>query len=263
MKTIILSCFAWAALITLSMAAECSVGYEPLTPAFLAQAEDVERMDLSGADKVMAANKSSEFQSGQKALQDEFRDKSAELALLLSEDSPDRSKADVLVARLVDVMKELGDLRVTYAVGMVDLFKAGNARKVRTRPPHRDARCDGAITVPVMRRTLTDQEKVIIGVTEDEEKYLKDFQRREAYFRTEQQELRSRLDRALRAKEIDQAMTHSLLEELAASVRQQATNRLDRYFYAEQVLFSPDRMAKLDAFHEKHKKRVKPLKLAK
>ena len=257
MKTIVLSCFATVFFATLSLAAECPVGYEPVTAAFLAQADDVKKMELSVSDRSLTEEKSAAFRSKEDALHAEFQNKAAELTMMLAEDSPDRSKADVLSARLVDIIKELNDLRVTYAMAMADLFKAGNLGKISPRPPHRDSRCDGSLAIPAMRRSLTGGEQEIIGMTEDEMKYLKDFERREAFFRTEQQDLRSRLNRALRSRDIDRAAIDSLLEKLNMSVRQQVTNRLDRYFYADHVLFSPERMAKLNAFYEKHHRHVK------
>jgi hypothetical protein len=263
MKTIILSCFAIVLFATLSLAAECPVGYEPVTAAFLAQADDVKRMELSASDKASTEEKSSVFRGKEEALHSEFRNKAAELTMMLSGDAPDRSKADVLAVRLVDIIKELNDLRVTYAFEMADLFKAGNLRKVSARLPRRDPRCDGSLAIPSMRRSLTGKEREIIGMTEDEMKYLKDFERREDYFRTEQEDMRSRLTRALRARDMDRTAIGLILEKLNASVHQQVTNRLDRFFYADQVLFSPERMAKLNTFDEKHKKRVTPPKRTK
>jgi len=105
-----------------------------------------------------------------------------------------------------------------------------------------------------MRQVLSGREKAVIGLQGDEIKYLDDFDRRETYFSSEKMRVRARLDRAFTAKAVERALLDSLVEEWSSLTRQQVINRLDRYFYAEQVIFSPGRMEKLRAFNAKHAK---------
>ena len=68
--------------------------------------------------------------------------------------------------------------------------------------------------------------------------------------------VRAALDRAFKAKAIERELLDSLVEEWARLARQQITNRLDRYFYADNVMFSTERMEKLRAFNAKHARPV-------
>ena len=263
MKTIFWLGGFWILFAGVSFAGECPAGYEPVTAAYQVQADDIKKMELSDSSRTEALQKMEAFHGKETTLRTDFRDKAAEFAMMFVEGRSDRSKADALAVNLEDILKELNEAKVNYSLAMMDLLKSGNLRKVRVRPLRDIAHCDGPIAVPAMRRVLKGNEQQVIGITEDEAKYLKDFDRREAYFRSEDKRIRQALDRALRARDVDRLVLQTLLEALAMNTRQEVTNRLDRYFYAEQVLFSLERVDKLNAFDAKHKKQSKASNKAK
>ncbi|NTV28837.1 MAG: periplasmic heavy metal sensor [Candidatus Omnitrophica bacterium] len=242
-------------IVNIASASECLTGYEPPVAAFYVKEADLAKMALSEADRAAVAGKLAAFQARESELRAALRDGNAEFVMMLSVAAPDRSRADDLAVRVIGIIRELYALDIDHALDMAAALGQENLRKARVKVHRHAGHCEWSPSVPVMRQTLSGQEREMIGLQEDEQKYLADFERREKYFASEKWLLRERLDRALvGSRETDRALAKSLLEEWVAMVRQQATNRLDRYFYADQVLFSPERMGKLQELYTKHKK---------
>jgi Spy/CpxP family protein refolding chaperone len=246
---------AWTVFMATVACADCPIGYHPAAVAFRVAEDDISRMELSVQDREAVQAKIVDLKSREDALRQEFRDKAAALATSLAARLPNRQEADAYSVRLEDILKELDELRVNYTLDMLETLKSGNLRHVRSRPVRQDSRCEGAVSFTSYRYALTSKAKELIGLTEDEGKYLKEFDAREAYFRVEQRDLGRKLDSLLNAKDIDRAAVAATLEQLAVSVRERTTNRLDRYFYADKVLFSPDREERLVSYLEKQERR--------
>lgn len=256
MRTLALLGLWWAISTGPSFARECRMGYEPPTASFNVQLEDVQKADIDAAERAAVAEKMSAFQAKGARLRAEFRELSADMAMMLSGPAPDRSKVDQVAERMSEIISEILAADVAFSAEMEDLFRAGTFRKAKKISRHRSIPCDDSIAVPRMRYVLSGKEKSVIGLQGDELKYLGDFDRRDAYFFSEKMRVRAALDRAFKAKAIERELLDSLVEEWARLTRQQIINRLDRYFYADNVIFSTERMEKLRAFNAKHAKPV-------
>jgi hypothetical protein len=239
----------------------CVPEYAPLSGKYLVSADDAALLKLSAAERGTILSTWQEYGEKVAPLYRDFELQRTELLGLLSSSPVNRAVVDAAASKILESLDEIARkntdwqraISVNISIGHMSSLATARLKshkhEVRTVCATRESR----LKVPLLRYDLNSGEKALIALTEDEQQYLDQFFKRNAMLRDEYRSLVAQLDRELSRREPESRKLDNYLGLLALNARQDTTNAIDCYFYAEANIFTPERMGKLRKYWDKHK----------
>lgn len=239
----------------------CVPEYAPLSGKYLVSADEAASLKLSAGERGTILTTWQEY--GEKAgpLYRDFEFQRQELLGRLSSPVLSRQAVDATAIKMLTTLEEIARINTDWQRALSMNISVGHMSSLATA--HRKAGRRGArntcglnenrIKIPLLRYELNSSEKVLIGLTEEEQVYLGQFFKHNARLRDEYRSLTIQLDQEVSRREPDNKRLETLLGLLALNVRQDTTNAIDCYFYAEANIFTVERMGKLRKYWDKHK----------
>ncbi|MBF0486465.1 MAG: hypothetical protein HQL16_08130 [Candidatus Omnitrophica bacterium] len=240
----------------------CQPGYYPFIKPYTLNFEESQKIGMSSHDFEVFSKAEQGLEDQSAALLKTYSESETTLNNILMLSRPSRKKAEDVTAEMERCLTEINRARADRALLIAESFlpkAASTLVALHRSKKEKDENCFGGrvveerIHVPVDRYSLRENEKELLGLSEDEQKYLKDFFLRTERLRKEYLELRARLNQEFSRPQPDRALIDGLLEQMALNIREDATNSLDSYFYREANIYTPLRIEKLLLFRKKHK----------
>ncbi len=258
----------WAAMLLLSASAVqaadiCKAQYEPFSGRFLASADEAQGVRLSESEQSTAQTAWKDYGEKADALFVEFQFLRDSVLEDLKALPVSRNGIDAAMDKMLKTLDEQVRLNVDWQlfidrnipVGHRAFLERAHQKARRGQPRLLCGPREGRLKIPMLRYDLNDHGKALIGLTEEEGGYLQQFYKSNAILRAEYNSLSSQLDQELSRRQPDAGKIDMLLSQLALNTRQDTTNAIDCYFYAEANLFTPERMGKLKKDLDRRKKR--------
>jgi hypothetical protein len=247
---------AWAADV-------CIPEYQPMAGRYLISAEEAAPLKLSPAERGTVLSTWQEYGEKMLSLHRDFESRREELLGKLSVTPANREEADTLAAAMFAALEESARKGVDWQRALARNVSIGRMSSLavahqKGRSRVASFRCGPSasrVNIPLFRYDLNSNEKVLIGLTEEEQANLDQFVKINLRLRDGYRSLVLQLDQELSRREPESGKLETLLGLLALNNRQDMTNALDGYFYAEVNIFTPERMAKLRKHWDKHKRK--------
>jgi hypothetical protein len=241
----------------------CVPEYAPMSGKYLVNADEVTSLKLSASERGTVFSSWQEYGEKAAPLYQDFEFQRAELLGRLSAYPVSREVADTAAYEMLVTLDKIARMNTDWQRALSVNISVGHMSSLATarqkgRKHLKRKLCgtqESRLQVPLLRFGLNGREKVLIALTEEEQSYLDQFSKRNAVLRDEYRSLVAQLDRELSQREPESGKLENLLGLLSLNVRQDMTNALDCYFYAEANIFTPERMGQLRKYWDKHKKK--------
>jgi hypothetical protein len=218
-------------------------------------------LKLSAAERGTVLSTWQEYGEKAASLYRDFEFQRAELLGKLSTYPVSREVVDAVALEMLATLDEIARMNTDWQRALSVNISVGHMSSLATarqkgRKHSKQMLCgilESRLQVPLLRFGLNGREKVLVAVTEEEQSYLDQFFKRNAILHDEYRSLVAQLDRELSRREPENRKLENLLGLLSLNVRQDTTNAIDCYFYAEANIFTSERMGKLRKYWDKHK----------
>jgi hypothetical protein len=262
LKVIIVTTGVLCAIPAIGRAADvCVPEYAPMSGIYLVNADEAASLKLTAAERGTILSTWQAYGEKVAPLYRDFELQRAELLGKLSAYPVSREVVDAVAAKMLESLAEIARMNTDWQRALSVNISVGHMSSlatVRQKGRQHSARnlCgirESRLKVPLLRFNLNSREKVLITLTEEEQLYLDQFFKHNALLRDEYRSLVAQLDHEISRREPESRKLENLLGLLALNARQDATNAIDCYFYAEANIFTPERMGKLRKYWDKQR----------
>jgi hypothetical protein len=239
----------------------CVPEYRPLSGKYLLSSEESASIKLSPAERGTILSTWHEYGEKTASLYRDFEFQRAELISKLIAFPASREGADAAAVKMLSTLEEIAGKNVDWqralsmniSVGHLNSLAVAHQKGQRGSGHPSCGLLTSRLDIPLFRHDLNGREKVIIGLTEEEQANLDLFIKHNISLRDEYRSLVRQLDAELSRREPESKRLETLLGLLAINMRQDVTNALDGYFYGEVNFFTPERTLKLRKYWDKHR----------
>jgi hypothetical protein len=240
----------------------CVPEYRPISGKYLVSRQEAEPLALSATERSTVMSAWQEYGEKIASRQQEFALEKAGLIDHLNGRPANREEADIAALRMLAALEQIARMGVDWqralsgniSIGRMSTLAGAHRKSFRNAGRTRCGMTDSRLGIPLLRYDLNSREKALIALGEDELRTLNQFSKNNARLRDEYRALVDQLDDELARREPNSAKLDSLLKLMMINIRQDTINAFDSYFYGDAHIFTPERMAQLRAYWDKHKK---------